>query len=984
MRLRHGLASDAGRLREWLTHGAARATRRLLRCVVVTTLGMATALGAMAQAVPPPAPASDTALRFSPAERAWLAEHPRLRVFTKTEWAPIDLYTYEGQVRGLSGDYLALVAQRLGVTLEFTSAPTLAAALDALKRGEADVLPSVSRTVQREAFMDFSQPYLDVPNVYVARRGVIGAGPDQTMSGLRVAVEQGYAVNALIRERHPSAQIVEFAESAAALRGVSEGSADVYLGALPTTSFLVEKLLLTNLEVRGPWHSDLSALHFGLRKGDTVLQSLLDKALASITLAERQDIHRRWAPLHALLAEPSPPLQLSVAERQLMSTLPPLRVGYEVDYRPYTLRMPDGQLAGMANDYLQLIVDKLGVRPGIAQGGTWADIFGRARRGELDLLVAVAANEEREREFLFVGPWISTPNVLITRRDAAPVLSLTQFTGRRIAVLRDGQTAYLMRKLHPAVRLVDVDRREDLLAAVTNGQADGAFVNASLAAPALVQGLGSTLKMAAFFPELNSDLYFAVRRDQPALAAVLRRALASISEQERAAITARWAVLPGTDDAGTETRATLQRLLPVLATVLVALLVSLAWGLWLKREVAQRRRTEVELAQARDRAEALARVRHEFLADASHEIRTPVNAVVGALDQLSQQQLPAHGRELTALAQHAAQTLSAYVNNLLDLSKSDAGELKLVVQAESLQATLHSAAQAIAPIARARNIEVAVSIDPALAPRHELDAFRLRQIVVNLLSNAVKFSSESSTVQLRADVVGDDGDSQQLQICVVDRGIGISADRLPLLFTPYAQAGDSVAHRSGSTGLGLALCKRLVDAMGGAIAIESLPGIGTRAMVNLTATAARSADDAASAPVGTTGAAAPALRVLLADDDRVQQIVLTALLANAGCIVDVADDGSAAAALWLQHRHRLVITDLKMPIMGGIELARWLRAQPGGSNVLLIGTSADLDEIETALAAGIERLLSKPVQPSLINAAVREVQTLSAPQRMGI
>jgi CheY-like chemotaxis protein/anti-sigma regulatory factor (Ser/Thr protein kinase) len=360
-----------------------------------------------------------------------------------------------------------------------------------------------------------------------------------------------------------------------------------------------------------------------------------------------------------------------------------------------------------------------------------------------------------------------------------------------------------------------------------------------------------------------------------------------------------------------------------------------------------------------------------------------VNAVVGALDQLSQQLLPAHGRELTALAQHAAQTLSVYVNNLLDLSKSDAGELKLVVQAESLQATLHSAAQAIAPIARARNIEVAVSIDPALAPRHEIDAFRLRQIVLNLLSNAVKFSSESSIVQLRADRVGDDGDSQQLQICVADHGSGISADRLPLLFTPYAQAGDSVVHRSGSTGLGLALCKRLVDAMGGTIAIESLPGIGTRAVVSLTATAIRGADDAVSA-LGWMGAAAPALRVLLADDDRVQQIVLTALLANAGCIVDVADDGSAAAALWLQHRHRLVITDLKMPIMGGIELARWLRAQPGGSNVLLIGTSADLDEIESALAAGIQRLLSKPVQASLINAAVREVQTMSAPQRVGI
>jgi len=201
---------------------------------------------------------------------------------------------------------------------------------------------------------------------------------------------------------------------------------------------------------------------------------------------------------------------------------------------------------------------------------------------------------------------------------------------------------------------------------------------------------------------------------------------------------------------------------------------------------------------------------------------------------------------------------------------------------------------------------------------------------------------------------------------------------LPQLFTPYVQAGDSVVHRSGSTGLGLALCKRLVDAMGGTIAIESLPGAGTRAMVSLSITAMRSVDEAAPTP-GRGHAKAPILRVLLADDDRVQQILLTALLVQAGCTVDVADDGSAAAALWLLHRHRLVITDLKMPVMGGLELARWLRAQPGGSAVLLIGTSADLDEIESALAAGIARLLSKPVQQSLIDAAVREVQAMDTP-----
>jgi ABC-type amino acid transport substrate-binding protein len=225
MRAHRQLAIETGSMESSVAGAAARVARWTRRCIV-TLVTASVAFGAAAQ--PNVASAGISALNLTAAERSWLVEHPRVRVFTKTEWAPIDLYTYEGQFRGLSGDYLALIAQRLGTTLEFKSAPTLAAALEALKRGDADILPSVARTAERETFMDFSQPYLDVPNVYVARRGVTGVGSDQAMSGLRVAVERGYAVISLIRERHPQARIVEFTDSAAALRGVSEGNADVY------------------------------------------------------------------------------------------------------------------------------------------------------------------------------------------------------------------------------------------------------------------------------------------------------------------------------------------------------------------------------------------------------------------------------------------------------------------------------------------------------------------------------------------------------------------------------------------------------------------------------------------------------------------------------------------------------------------------------------------------------------------------------------
>ena len=936
--------------------------------VLLCALPGALRAGAAQEAPAPPIVAPP--LQLTPQETAWLAAHPRLRVSTKTEWAPIDLYTYEGRFRGLSGDYLALIAQRLGIQLEFKAAATLADSLLALKRGEVDLLPSVARTPQREEFMAFSRPYLDVPNVYVARRGVAGVGAGESMAGLRIAAEKGYAVLLILRERHPQARIVEVDDSAEALRAVSEFRADAYLGALPTTSFLVEKLLLANLEVRGVSRHAQSALHFGVPKAQTVLLSIIDKALATLTLAERQEIHRRWSPLHSLLAEPSAPLSLTEDERRIVASMPGLRVGYEADFNPYTFRTADGSMEGMGNDYLRLIAQKTGLRIAEPQGGRWSEILAQARRGETDLLVAVSRNEERARDFIFVGPWISTPNVLVTPLDAAPVLSLAQYSGRRIAALRDGQTAYLLAQRYPAIRVVPVDTRDDLLAAVANGHADGAFVNATLAAPRLAQGLGHTLKMAGFYPELNSDLYFAVRSDQPQLAALLSRALGAISDEERAAILSRWAVLP-IEEEDLALRRLLRRLLPVLAAALAALLVSVLWAVSLKREVARRREAEAQLAHARDRAEALARMRHDFLTEASHEIRTPVNAVVGALERLGPETLSPVGRGLAALAQLSAHTLSEYVNNLLDLSKIDAGELRLVLQNASLAAALDAAVQAIRPVAHSKGIRIESMIDPYVASKHLCDEFRLRQVVLNLLSNAVRFSDPEGPVSLHLEVEGDDGAQQALALHVTDEGPGIDPVRRAQLFRPFSQAGDSIVHRSGGSGLGLALCKRLVEAMDGSIEIGDNAPRGTWVTVRVTLPVAER-DPPSAAPDTRQG-----VPTLLVEDDRVQQLVLEAMLSKAGCTVDVAGTAAKAQALWRDTRHPLVITDIQLPDMSGVELARWMRAQPGGDQVLLVGTSADVATVRDAGSAGIETLLQKPIAP----ATVRELVQLAGARR---
>jgi CheY-like chemotaxis protein/two-component sensor histidine kinase len=394
---------------------------------------------------------------------------------------------------------------------------------------------------------------------------------------------------------------------------------------------------------------------------------------------------------------------------------------------------------------------------------------------------------------------------------------------------------------------------------------------------------------------------------------------------------------------------------------------------------------------------------------ASHEIRTPVNAVVGALDRL--QRIDAGGlssaqRELMGLARTAARNLAALVNNLLDLSKVDAGQLALSPQLADLRSDLEAQAVSAKAEATARNLSFNLLLDSQLAPALVYDALRLQQIVSNLVTNALKFTREGG-ITLEVRVLRDSASAQTLGIAVHDTGIGIAPDKAARLFRPYVQADAQVARDFGGTGLGLALCRRLVVAMGGTIGMTSEPGKGTRVELEVTldkpgapafvdslpeqaglgafagapaaapgAAAGDSVGDGAAMNAAPGAAATPGLalqlpqglRALLVDDDRVQQILLGAALDELGIAHDTANHGTEALALWQQHEHALIITDIHMPELDGPALARALRATPRGAQLTILGTSADLDIRDAAMAAGMDDAILKPASAQSIGA----------------
>ncbi|NUS61346.1 MAG: response regulator [Lysobacter sp.] len=390
-------------------------------------------------------------------------------------------------------------------------------------------------------------------------------------------------------------------------------------------------------------------------------------------------------------------------------------------------------------------------------------------------------------------------------------------------------------------------------------------------------------------------------------------------------------------------------------------------------DMTEERLLQLRLAEALHAAQQAAEAKSRFLAMMSHEIRTPMNGVLGMIDLLGDTSLGDDQRRLLARCRTSSVALLTILNDILDFSKIEAGKLDLERTPVALRALIEDVCASLAPQAAERNVRVGVQVDAALPAAIVGDAVRLRQILLNLAGNAVKFTT-NGTVDVEARV-----DGAMLRLCVRDTGIGIPADALAHLFRPFEQADAATTRKFGGTGLGLSIVKRLAELMGGDVACDSTPGVGSRFTVVLPLEAATLAQHetprARRAPP--TG-----LRALLAEDHPINREVIGAQLAKLGWSCDFAEDGEAAWARLhddaQRARYAVLVTDCHMPRLDGHGLVERLRVHERAHSlarlpVLALTANALQGERERCLASGMDAYLSKPFQVDDLADALAEL-----------
>lgn len=384
-----------------------------------------------------------------------------------------------------------------------------------------------------------------------------------------------------------------------------------------------------------------------------------------------------------------------------------------------------------------------------------------------------------------------------------------------------------------------------------------------------------------------------------------------------------------------------------------------------------------DLMEARDAANAANIAKSQFLANMSHEIRTPLNGVLAMAEVMDRGDLTVTQRERLTIVRQSGEQLLAVLNDILDLSKIEAGKLELFDQDFELEKVAVSVRDGFTALAQEKGLAFTMEVRPEAAGAWRGDSDRLRQILANLVSNAIKFTPKGE-VAARFEAA----DAGGLRLVVTDTGIGIRREKIPTLFEKFTQADSSTTRQYGGTGLGLAICRELAQLMGGQISVMSEEGEGSTFIVELPFARSEGAG-APAEPANSVDVQQRSVRVLAAEDNVVNQKVLRAIVEPMDVELAIVGDGRAAVDAWRDGEFDVILMDIQMPVMDGITAAKAIRTAESAERrqrtpILALTANALVHQVEEYLAAGMDGHVAKPIEISKLYDAMSRVLSTQA------
>ncbi|MEG0858075.1 MAG: transporter substrate-binding domain-containing protein [Pseudomonas sp.] len=901
---------------------------------------------------------------LSDVELRWLRQQRQLRLgVVRPDNPPLDILGTGRTFEGITADYAGLIARQLGVDIEVRPFLSVTAAVEALKADTIDLLASVSTEQAQEEGLELSISYSeDQPLLMVREEPPLA--PDAIPLPLRLAMVRGYRSLEQVRQLYPDAQLQVHPSASSALSSLAFGQADLFLGNAQVTRYLRGKNHLGALTAAGPATLPAQRLGFALNAQRGQLKHLVDKVLANIPADEHLRIHQRWSPVETGWGEGGT-VSLSADEERWLQANPQVRVLLNDNFLPFSYRDADRQWRGLSVDVLHRISRRTGLQFELVEGGSVAQMTRQLRHGDAQLIAGMVASPHHEGLLSFSRAYLGATRVLVTANVDHAATDLKQLNGQRLALIEDSALEGLLRQEYPAIHLVAASSAFDALDKVARGEVAATILGLVGARQLIARSYPGRLKVAASLA--LEPVYFSLAsvRGATELQSILNKALLSLPPLELDALTRRWRhQVIVADGFWLRHRWTLIPL-GVAATLLLALV--LAWNRYLKR-------LQSALLHAKEEAVSANRAKSRFLASMSHEIRTPMNAILGMLELASLKAAQGVLDRLSIdVASDAAHSLLDLIGDVLDVTRIESGRLELAPQRVQLRDQVTRVVQLFDQQARSKGLQLVLELAGQVDALVLLDPLRFKQILANLLSNAIKFTHQGRIcVQLKAQA---EGESLTLLLCVEDTGIGIGEADQKRLGELFWQASNSCPAARSGAGLGLGICRALCEAMGGQMRLRSTLGKGTRVDIQLKLSCLAIEASVPSRPSTKAPAPAMRLRVLVADDNPANRLLLEHQLHYLGHRTSVVEDGAQALHRWLTGEFDVVICDCNMPGLSGYALVRAIReherrTQAARCRVLGFTANAIAGERRRCHMAGMDGCLFKPLSLDTLSQAL--------------
>ncbi len=711
-----------------------------------------------------------------------------------------------------------------------------------------------------------------------------------------------------------------------------------------------------------------------LKKNQELLRDV-DAGMNAVSHKEFAEIEANWITDNTLryYTSHSRRISLSSHEKKWIQNHPAIRLGAPPNYPPFDFIDNDGNPMGIASDYVQILRERLGIHIKLVPHRTWPEVIENAtsdKRG-VDLLSSVVATDRMREDLLFTDPYTSFPWVIITRKNAPLIGGLRDLYGKPSAVVNAYAEHDRLLKVHPQIPLVPVHSVTEGLKAVSQGDAEAYVGNLAAASYAIQNGHFAHLKIAASTPYNSEGIAFAVRNDWPELVSILNKGLMAIADQERDRIRQRWFSVRfehGVDPAYV-------RKMVLIASAVTACL-SLLFFLWNR-----------QVRKARNAAQEANAAKSEFLASLSHEIRTPMNVIMGMTDITLRTPLEDSQRTNLKTARKAAGHLLELIDDILDLSKIEAGKVNISKSSFDLDRLLQGIVETYAPLATEKEVNLKLKKAGDVPRWITADPIRLRQILINLIGNAIKFTAQGS-IEINVKRGEHEQISTSLCISVEDSGIGIPPNKLEIIFDSFTRVGRSSREKYRGTGLGLAICKKFAELMDGFIKVESQPGKGSVFSLILPLIPADMETDKEKnkanlhIDIDSQAQIKPhamhSLQILVAEDSGPNAAVAKNFLTEMGHHVATVTNGEEAIVQLSRHPFNLVLMDVEMPELDGLEATHKIRNGEAGAAAreipIIALTAHALDEYrQKCKDVGMNAFLSKPMNYEGLENAINQI-----------